>query len=159
MNKLKLNKRGFTLVELVVVVAIIAILSAVVITNINSSRSKARDAKRISDIAQIQLALEQYFNRCGVYPAAGGTYANPSSNSCPTGISFTSFISVIPKDPKTGLDYGYGVKSDNLDYILKATLENTGNRATSEGLTVDTTLYNIGPCTPVTTVNYCVGPK
>ena len=156
-NKIS-NRKGFTLVELVVVVAVIAILSGIVIANISSSRSKARDAKRISDIAQIQLALEQYFDRCGKYPALGYANLSGTNNTCPTGISFSSFISVVPKDPSTGIDYGYGVSADNLDYILKATLQNTGNTVTAEGLTVSTTKYNIGPCNPLTT-NYCVGPK
>lgn len=160
MNKYLLNKKGFTLVELMVVIAIIGILSAVVFVNISSSRSKARDAKRISDIAQIQLALEQYFDRCGVYPKSNSRVIEETS-SCSKQIK--DFISVIPKDPLTKANYAYGVDNNDapLDYILKAELENTGNGATTEGLGLNSgvTKYDVsGPCAP-STVNYCVGPK
>jgi len=61
--------RAFTLIELLVVIAIIGILSSVVLTNMNGTRAKARDVKRIADIQQIQLALALYFDsHSGKYP-------------------------------------------------------------------------------------------
>ena len=63
------QKRGFTLVELLVVIAIIGILSSIVLANLNGSRQAARDVKRISDVKQLQLALELYFDaNSGKYP-------------------------------------------------------------------------------------------
>ena len=56
---MKTKKQGFTLIELLVVIAIIGILSTAVLTSLNSAREKARDAKKISDLKQIALALEQ----------------------------------------------------------------------------------------------------
>ena len=52
--------RGFTLIELLVVIAIIGILSSVVLASLNSARTKARDTRRVSDMKQIQIALELY---------------------------------------------------------------------------------------------------
>lgn len=66
----KQNQKGFTLIELLVVVAIIGLLSSVVLISLNSARSKARDAKRISDVNQIGKALEGYYNDNASYPAA-----------------------------------------------------------------------------------------
>jgi prepilin-type N-terminal cleavage/methylation domain-containing protein len=68
MKNISTLKKGFTLVELIVVIAIIGILTGIVTTNFASSRSRARDAKRISDLGHIQLALELYFDRCKQYP-------------------------------------------------------------------------------------------
>jgi prepilin-type N-terminal cleavage/methylation domain-containing protein len=63
-------KRGFTLIELLVVIAIIGILSATVLVSLNTTRLKARDARRLSDMQQIQTALElYYFDNGGNYPA------------------------------------------------------------------------------------------
>lgn len=64
------RKKGFTLIELLVVIAIIGILSSVVLASLNSARQKSRDAKRVSDIKQVQLALELYFDTNGEYPDA-----------------------------------------------------------------------------------------
>ena len=58
---------GFTLIELLVVVAIIGILSSVVISSLNTSRAKARDIRRKSDLHQIRTALAMYFNERGDY--------------------------------------------------------------------------------------------
>ncbi|PIZ56329.1 MAG: prepilin-type cleavage/methylation domain-containing protein, partial [Candidatus Tagabacteria bacterium CG_4_10_14_0_2_um_filter_40_13] len=55
------SKKGFTLIELLVVIAIIGILASVVLASLNSARKKSRDARRVADIKQIQLALEMFF--------------------------------------------------------------------------------------------------
>jgi general secretion pathway protein G len=65
---IKLKTRGFTLIELLVVVAIIGILSSVVLASLSSARAKARDSRRLSDMRQIQNALELYYNNTGHYP-------------------------------------------------------------------------------------------
>jgi len=140
------NKKGFTLVELLIVIAIISILTALIITNIYSSRGKARDAKRISDIAQLQLALEQYFNKFGVYPDLQARLVS-------------DYISVLPKDPDSGLTYTYNRSNDKYDYVLSANLEYV-NGATADSLPEDP--YQNIPvkifCNPIGLV-YCVGPK
>lgn len=137
------NNKGFTLIELLVSVAIVAILSAIIITSISSSRMKARDAKRISDIAQLQLALEQYFTKHGSYPTLD---QYPSLS--PT------YISEFPKDPitKSSANYIiYAPDGDYYDYILKVTLE----KSTGEGLSGTINGYECNP----NTVDYCVSSK
>lgn len=62
------KSRGFTLIELLVVIAIISLLSSIVLSSLNSARAKARDAKRLLDMHQIQTALELYYNDYGYYP-------------------------------------------------------------------------------------------
>lgn len=61
-------KKGFTLIELLVVIAIISLLSSVVLTSLNSARSKARDTKRRAELRQLSVALELYYNKYGTYP-------------------------------------------------------------------------------------------
>ena len=61
-------KQGFTLIELLVVIAIIGLLSSIVLVSLNSTKAKARDAQRMSDLHQIKLALELYKNDRGNYP-------------------------------------------------------------------------------------------
>jgi prepilin-type N-terminal cleavage/methylation domain-containing protein len=81
--------RGFTLIELLVVIAIIGILSSVVLASLNGARKKGRDARRISDLKQIQLALEMY------YDSNSSEYPDALSSLAPT------FISTVPEDPNS----------------------------------------------------------
>jgi general secretion pathway protein G len=110
-------KKGFTLVELLVVIAIIGILSSVVVTSLNSARVKTRDAKRLSDIKQIQLALEMYQDANSHYPTDI------------TSTSLSPYLSLIPTDPSTGAAYKYAYypSSDPTSFHLGAVLEDASN--------------------------------
>ena len=118
----KNTQKGFTLIELLVVIAIIGILSSVVLASLNSARLKARDAKRISDVKQLQLALEMYYNDFSNYPTVASD-ANLVANG---------YISTIPLDPSTGLAYSYaalvvGSGTACSDYHIGTTLESATN--------------------------------
>ncbi|MFA5163033.1 MAG: prepilin-type N-terminal cleavage/methylation domain-containing protein [Patescibacteria group bacterium] len=88
------NKQGFTLIELLVVIAIIGLLSTLSIVALNNARARSRDARRVSDVKQMQTALELYYNDVGSYPpsasvTAGGTIANGS----------TVYMQIVPTAP------------------------------------------------------------
>lgn len=89
-----MNKKGFTLVELLVVIAIIGLLSTMAVVALNSARAKSRDARRISDVKQIQTALELYYNDKGGYPPA-----NSSQISTSTTDGMTAYMATIPTPP------------------------------------------------------------
>jgi len=93
-----MKKKGFTLIELLVVIAIIGILATIVMVSLNTARAKARDARRISDVRQVQLALQMYYDSTGSYPAA-------LSDLVPT------YISAVPLDPDGASSYQYCVTS------------------------------------------------
>lgn len=63
-----MKKKGFTLIELLVVIFIIGLLTSIILVSLNGARSKARDAKRISDLNQISVALELYYHNHGSFP-------------------------------------------------------------------------------------------
>ncbi len=62
-------KRGFTLIELMVVVLIILLLAGVIVVNVDQARKKARDQARIADLNNVASALEAYHADTQQYPA------------------------------------------------------------------------------------------
>jgi prepilin-type N-terminal cleavage/methylation domain-containing protein len=159
--------RGFTLIEMLVVIAIIAILTGVVLASLSGAKSKSRDGKRISDISQIQLALEQYFDRCQAYPSTLTTGTNCIASNGAT-VHLSDFISAIPSQPTGGsvvqTTYGYYVSAVS-DYVLVAFLENSSD-VLKDSLTNSTkpSWATTADCTATVKNNdksyhYCVGPK
>ncbi|MDE1924819.1 MAG: prepilin-type N-terminal cleavage/methylation domain-containing protein [Patescibacteria group bacterium] len=94
--------RAFTLVELMVVIAIIGILASIIVVSLSSSKAKGRDAKRVSDIRTIQLALEEYYNDNQSYPV-----------SIVTSPFTPNYLTTVPKDPSTNSNYFYTAYSSN----------------------------------------------
>lgn len=96
---------GFTLVELLVVIAIIGILASIIMPSLSTARAKGRDAQRISDIKQLQLAIELYYDACGNYPTnlytigANNNWCNGVAVS--TGLVAGGYIAVVPQDPSS----------------------------------------------------------
>ena len=92
------QKKGFTLVEMLVVIGIFAVLLVLVLVNLNKNRLKARDNIRVSDINVIRLALEEYRATCGVFPATLEIGANNGrTGTCSA--SLGDFIFEIPTTP------------------------------------------------------------
>ena len=119
---MKKTSPGFTLIELLVVIAIIALLASIILASLNTARSKSRDARRVADLKEIQLALELYYNDNGKYPT--------SLSLLPTG----NYISVVPTDPGSALGYAYdaiGSSASCTSYHLGAKLENNTQTAGS----------------------------
>jgi prepilin-type N-terminal cleavage/methylation domain-containing protein len=108
------TQRGFTLTELMVVIAVIGILSGIVIASLDGARERARDAKRVTDIRSTALALELYYEAEDEYPSA-------LSELAPT------YISSLPNDPVGAsgghFDYVYVQLSSGQDFHLGAVLE------------------------------------
>jgi prepilin-type N-terminal cleavage/methylation domain-containing protein len=88
------KNQGFTLIELLVVIAIIGILASIVLVSLGGARAKARDANRQSDLRQIQLAQEMF------YDSNNQTYATTSSD-----LESAGLLPKVLEDPTYHHDY------------------------------------------------------
>lgn len=110
---MKKNNQGFTLIELLVVIAIIGLLSTLAVVALNSARMKSRDARRLSDVKQIQTALELYYNDQGEYPLeATAVDIGNSAKGCLDSTGFTAaagcgagaYMAAVPSYPSPRTD-------------------------------------------------------
>lgn len=138
-----MERKGFTLIEILIVVAIIAILASIVLVGLGPTQQSGRDARRLSDLHEIQNGLELYYNSCGYYPgtavsapcaayaASDGYYGSGPTDTKSVEYIMTHFsalgINQVPDDPTSGHHYLYAVIPGGTSYILEAQLENTNN--------------------------------
>lgn len=143
--------RGFTLIELLVVIAIIGILSSIVLASLNTARQKSRDARRVADIKQIQLAMQLYYD-------ASSTYPQTLADLVPT------YIATQPRDPVGQVAYPYDWIDDGASYAVCANLEDGANQALKSDLDQSETNCNgaddLKACDGTGTTRFCydVGP-
>jgi type II secretion system protein G len=125
-------RRGFTLIEALVVLVIMGIVMATVAFSMLSSRSSARDERRKADLAAISSALVKYRADCGKFltlaefnaiPAGGSLKGDGSTPSC---LITNTYISNFPADPKTSNSYPYNLDATR-GFQLCASLEAGGN--------------------------------
>lgn len=97
---------GFTIVELLIVIVIVAILAAITVVAYNGIQQRARDAQRQSDVASIAKALELYYIDNDAYPPGDGSTTINDSWSTTADASWQNFITAlkpymsnVPKDP------------------------------------------------------------
>ncbi len=134
---IKVKNFGFTLVELLVVMAIIAVLTLVAVANFRNVQIKARDGQRKSDLGQVQRALEIYLFDYGSYPLSsnGSIRVGAVTLSWKTPVTAgsvfidskgTLYMKEVVGDPKANPSYpNYCYSSDGVSYKIYARLENT----------------------------------
>ncbi len=150
---------GFTLVELLVTISILTILATIALISYGNIQRSARDARRKSDISNIQSALEQYHADQGYYPlfsasctdgslSAGCALKNPAATK--------TYMVKVPQETQPGITaYPYSpqpISCTNTvsnpatyctNYCLYAIVENASSNVTASTCTTSTTQYQV----------------
>lgn len=133
-------KKGFTLLELLVVISIIGILISVTAVTYSSITKNARDARRKTDLEEIRSAIELYRSDNGEYPNI-----TPGASCCG---ATTIYIEKVPQDPlSNSQSYYYNLEDEGISYTLGAALEGGGTNCTGNP-----------SCGDEVICNYCLGP-
>lgn len=127
----KEQAKGFSLIELMVVISIIGILATIGYASFDEARQQSRDKVRMASLKELQLSIELYRAQEGRYPAQGCGGASTFAGPGPGGGSFVScaayitglvpdFISVLPEDPKfeDEANRGFYYQSNGTSYKL-----------------------------------------
>jgi len=129
------SAKGFTLLELIVVMAVIGGLAGIIISNFPAGRERARDTHRRSDLKQYQTAIETFANKQGgLYPVRNLTWVKPSS-FCVAGQPLDGYQS-CPVDPRdtepdcssVTCEYKYLSNNTGSEYTIWAALERPAER-------------------------------
>lgn len=126
----KINQKGFTIIELLVVIVIIGILIALTLPNLFSAQARGRDSDRKNELKNLQTKLETFYNDNDAYPADQTAL---SSTDAAVGIEATSDELTGPRSD----GYVYTCTDDTSGtcqkYTLSATLENKNDKDASGG--------------------------
>jgi type IV pilus assembly protein PilA len=138
------TKKSFTLVELMVVVAIIGILTAIVVVNTGSIKAKSRDTRRISDINMVAAALQLYYADNHAYPVAA-TFDElaGTTGKLVTPVKYLDSAITINPYPGSGYPcnkYFYAYDSSTVTYRLYFTPENISANASCPNCGKDSSL-------------------
>lgn len=124
----KTSQKGFTIVELLIVIVVIGILAALVLNTFSGVQKRARDTQRQTDVNAIATQLEVYYNDHGTYPAATGitlpNFKGIDAGALQPPQSTATALKAVSTDPTASTDFGVGTAEQ---YLYKCEIPSTVN--------------------------------
>lgn len=106
---------AFTLIEILVVAAIISLISSIIVSSTNEARSSARDAQRQTDLNSIRSGMAIFFDNNDRYPSSYTELEN------------SGVMAQIPTDPTKNVEYPFATSSSGFDVCMAACMEDAAN--------------------------------
>jgi prepilin-type N-terminal cleavage/methylation domain-containing protein len=132
----QIKNRGFTLIEIMITLAIVGITFGVIITSASSVRKSGRDGQRQSDLLSLKAALQNFYADQQHFPNNFSTPDIPTTGSLtnctnepasPACTVSKTYLQLFPTDPSTGVTYKYTSRYTNLDATTCTNTTNSGN--------------------------------
>ena len=123
------KQKGFSLIELLIVVAIILIIAAIAIPNLLRSRMAANEASAVGSLRTLNTAAVTFSTQCGGYPVGNMlTFLGPPANACTTSDLIDSVLAAGNKSGYVFVAVGVDVDGDGRGdtYTVTATPSNVG---------------------------------
>lgn len=132
----KLKQSGFSLIELLIVIVIISILTALLAVSYTTIQRNARDTQRKSDLTAVAGVLERYYSEHSAYPSSNAGKIDCSGSGLEWGTDGVvcggkNYIRQLPSDPIGTTQYCYEATNSNQKYNLLANMEGKGNLTTA----------------------------
>ena len=125
--------KGFTILELMIAIAIIALLAAATITMYDSAKVKSRDSKRAADMVQIQNGLNLYFTDHSLFPVFPGGITITGNDAFSMALINGGHMAGVPIDPSPTYSYTYASNSSGTTYQITFCIEGDSLRDYSIG--------------------------
>jgi prepilin-type N-terminal cleavage/methylation domain-containing protein len=180
-----IHKKGFTLIEVLVVTSILGLIASVLLVALNDARSRGRDAKRVADLRQVYVATEQYYDKFNIYPQYPDLHSTDSTANwgllitmlvsanflAAEQLNYPEEIGVVPTAQAAGPNnyqdisypnkkYGYMVRNGKYQFSLRAQLENTDSSTLKNSATgpfENAGVTTVSSSCDVTLGYYCLG--
>lgn len=159
-----MKHKGFTLVELILVMALVAILALLIIGNFNATLKKGRDARRKNDLSQIQKTLELYYEDNRTYPVFADNdifgkklcTGHTASATTACAVTETTYMVRTPQDPNSAYTYRYEPSVSGSSYYLYAYIENDLDQSSGVSISGFTTNEKCDAAKTITNCRYAV---
>ncbi|MFQ6097577.1 MAG: type II secretion system protein [Armatimonadota bacterium] len=153
MNGHRRRKAGFTLIEVLIVIVVIAVLASIVIPRLMGAGRQAKESSLRAHLQELRNAINLFQSHTGLYPAVLGDIMNPATSPPATGVDvtgtsqpisaadykgpyLTTASMALPNNPITG---GNGVGSD---WVYSTTAPTVGEIHAASGTALDGTDYS-----------------
>jgi prepilin-type N-terminal cleavage/methylation domain-containing protein len=146
------RRRGFTLIEVLIVVSILVLLMLALILSMRNQRQKAEDARVKSDLERLRIAFEDYYNDNNCYPPSDWFDSADDCNSS----KLQPYLNMIPCDPRTGMPYVmeyvnsqcsgfrlYGTLVNNQDPAVTSLCSPSGSTSGNYGVSSSNTTVSV----------------
>lgn len=128
-KKLRKNNKGFTLVELIAVIAILGIIAAIAVPRFSASRKKAAISAHNANVRTLMNAANLYF----IENEQGANWTGGENED------WNSYIQEWPEIPNGLSKEDFGIKNDNWDEQYKVKITNEGEVTVTPGFIEDST--------------------